>query len=165
MAAGLSMEESQIEPLRARLNAQCTLTQEDCLPVVHIDMAMPLQYANERMADQLEILEPYGNGNPKPVFADKALNLRRIFWMGHQKKALRMILEKNGQMYECVYFRPEILKECITERYGESIWNRLDAGGILEDSIMVDVCYNVGWNVYRGRKSLQIVISNIRCSF
>ena len=165
MAAGLSMEEAQIEPLRRKLNQQCVLTWEDCLPVVHIDMAMPLQYATEQMADLLEALEPYGNGNPKPVFADKNLQLRRIFWMGHQKKALRMVLEKNGRVYECVYFRPEIFKECIVERYGASVWNRLDAGGVMDSEVSVDICYNVGWNVYRGRKSLQIVISNIRCSF
>lgn len=165
MAAGLSMEESRIEGWRRRLNENCVLTQEDCFPVVYIDMTMPLQYADDRMAELLEVLEPYGSGNPKPVFADKTLKLIRLFWMGKQKKAARLVLEQQGRIYEGVCFRTEWLRECLSEGYSEALWNRLDRGEQLENAPVVDICYNVGWNVYRGRKSLQIVITNIRCSF
>ena len=93
------------------------------------------------------------------------MKLIRLFWMGKQKKAARLVLEQQGQIYEGVCFRPEWLQECLCEGYSEALWNRLDRGGQLENAPIVDICYNVGWNVYRGRKSLQIVITNIRCSF
>lgn len=164
MAAGLSMCEKQIQELREKLNAQCTLTEEELRPTVYIDIAMPLEFANEKTAQQLEWLEPYGTGNPKPLFADKGVGLRRIFWMGQHKKALRLVLERNGRLYEGIHFRPDYAAECIRESFGEGIWNTLDQGAQLDTPLQLDICYQVGWNVYRGRRSLQIVITNIRKS-
>lgn len=164
MAAGLSMREERIGELRSRLNEQCGLREEDLRPTVYIDMAMPLEFANEETARMLEWLEPYGTGNPKPVFADKGVGLRRMFWMGHRKKAVRLVLEKDGRLYEGIHFRPETAADCIRETYGEELWNRLDQGAMLDRPLMLDLCYQVGWNVYRGRRSLQIVITNMRCS-
>ena len=164
MAAGLSMCEERISELRGRLNSQCSLQEEDLRPTVYIDMAMPLEFANEETAQMLEWLEPYGTGNPKPVFADKGVGLRRMFWMGHRKKAIRLVLEKEGRLYEGIHFRPETASDCIREAYGEELWNRLDQGAMLDRPLMLDLCYQVGWNVYRGRRSLQIVVTNMRCS-
>ncbi len=71
LAAGLSMREEDIEPLRAALNNKCTLTEDDFIPRVHIDVAMPMGYADEALAGELALLEPFGTGNPKPLFAQK----------------------------------------------------------------------------------------------
>lgn len=166
MAAGLSMEESRIPKLRALLNDQCGLEEEDLVPLIHIDMEMPLRYANEGMADLLEVLEPYGTANPKPLFAQRGVKLLRLFWMGQQKKAARLLFaDGEGDVYECVCFRLQALKECIEEGAGQGMWNRLDQGEALTEGVGVDICYQIGWNFYKGRKKLQRIVTNIRCSF
>ena len=165
MAAGLSMKEEQIPRLRSLLNEQCGLTPEDFVPVVHIDMEMPLRYADENMADLLETLEPYGTGNPKPLFAKRGVKMRRILWMGKQKKAMRILVWDDGAEYECVSFRTQDLAQRMEEGYGKGIWHRLDQGEVLSEGVLVDICYQVGWNWYRGNKKLQRIITNIRCSF
>ena len=146
MAAGLSMMEEQIPRLRSLLNEQCGLTPEDFVPVVHIDMEMPLQYADENMADLLETLEPYGTGNPKPLFAKRGVKMRRILWMGRQKKAMRILVWDDGAEYECVCFRTQDLAQRMEEGYGKGIWHRLDQGEVLSEGVLVDICYQVGWN-------------------
>ena len=75
MAAGLSMREEDVEPLRKALNLDCGLTREDFAPLVHIDVPMPISYASMELAKELEKLEPYGTGNPKPLFAQKGVYL------------------------------------------------------------------------------------------
>ena len=165
MAAGLSMKEEQIPRLRALLNEQCGLTPEDFAPVVHIDMEMPLRFADENMADLLEMLEPYGTGNPKPLFAKRGVKIRRILWMGRQKKAMRVLVWDDGAEYECVSFRSQDLAQRMEEGYGKRIWRRLDQGEVLSEGVLADICYQVGWNWYRGSRKLQRVITNIRCSF
>ena len=77
MAAGLSMREEDVEPLRKALNLDCGLTREDFAPLVHIDVPMPISYASMELAKELEKLEPYGTGNPKPLFAQKGVYLIR----------------------------------------------------------------------------------------
>ena len=73
LAAGLSMREEDIEPLRAALNKKCTLTEDDFIPKVHIDVAMPMGYADDALAGEFALLEPFGTGNPRPLFAQKGL--------------------------------------------------------------------------------------------
>lgn len=82
LAAGLSMREEDIESLRRALNEQCTLTEEDFCPSVHIDVPMPLAYADDALARELERLEPFGVGNPRPLFAQKELVFQAGFKMG-----------------------------------------------------------------------------------
>lgn len=164
MAAGLSMEESRIGELRERLNANSRLTEEDLRPVVMIDMAMPLHYANAHTADIVAQLEPFGTGNADPMFADKGLELQRVRWMGTRKKAANLFFYKDGEIYETVTFRIEALHECIAETASEAVWERLFFDGTLEKPVKMDICYHVGWNVYRGRKRLQINVSHMRPS-
>ena len=164
MAAGLSMDESRIGELRDRLNANAHLTEEDLKPVVMIDMAMPLRYANAHTADVIAELEPFGTGNADPMFADKGLLLERVRWMGNRKKAANLFFSKDGEIYETVTFRIEALHECISESASEEVWERLYLDGTLEKPIPMDICYHVGWNVFRGRKHLQINVSHLRPS-
>ena len=71
MAAGLSMREEDIPSFRRELNERCRLREEDFILKVHIDVPMPMDYADERLVDELALLEPFGVGNPKPLFAQK----------------------------------------------------------------------------------------------
>ncbi|MBQ7064417.1 MAG: single-stranded-DNA-specific exonuclease RecJ [Firmicutes bacterium] len=162
MAAGLSMEEDRIEELRARLNQNCTLTEEDCRPLVMIDMAMPLSYANEQLAEMIGSLEPFGTGNPRPLFADKGLELRKIYWIGQRKRALRLMLEQDGIAREAILFKPEMLQECVLQQAGAGAWEKLDTGGLLQKPVNLDIAYHVGWNEFRGRRRLQIEVSHLR---
>lgn len=69
MAAGVSMPEEHVELFRQRLNELCTLTEEELTEVIHIDMALPFSYVSEQLVEELSLLEPFGKGNTKPVFA------------------------------------------------------------------------------------------------
>ena len=75
MAAGLSIEEANVEAFRRQLNENCTLTEEDMIPKIVIDVPMPISYINENLIRQLSVLEPFGKGNAKPVFAQKNLRV------------------------------------------------------------------------------------------
>ena len=67
MAAGLSLEEKNVEPFREKINRLCRLTEEDLQPKVVIDVPMPISYITRELIEQLELLEPFGKGNTKPV--------------------------------------------------------------------------------------------------
>ena len=76
MAAGFSMERDDVENFRREINMCCSLSEEDFIPVIHIDVPMPLSYVTKELVEEMELLEPFGKGNPKPVFADK--NIRAV---------------------------------------------------------------------------------------
>ena len=76
MAAGLSLPEENIGLLRRELNEQCTLTEEDFVEKVKIDVPMPVSYVTENLIEQLSLLEPFGKANPKPAFAEKESSAR-----------------------------------------------------------------------------------------
>ena len=69
MAAGLSLAEENVEEFRRRINESCTLTEEDLTEVERIDMVLPFRWVTERLTEELELLEPFGKGNTRPVFA------------------------------------------------------------------------------------------------
>lgn len=68
MAAGLSMEEKNVELFRRCLNDNCTLTEQDLIPKIMIDVPMPISYLSKKLTEQLKVLEPFGKGNSKPLF-------------------------------------------------------------------------------------------------
>ncbi len=162
MAAGLSMKEENIGRLREQLNAACRLTAEDCVPEVVIDAALPLPRADLALAQELTKLEPYGNGNERPLFAEKGLELRRVRLMGKNRSAARLTFLDQNEICEAVTFRVETLEEVVTERYGAGIWQRLAAGEEFHESLYLDVCYNLNVNEFRGVRSAQRTICNFR---
>lgn len=105
MAAGCSMPEENVEEFRRRLNKECTLQKEDFIPKIRIDVPMPLDYLNEELIEQLSILEPFGKGNEKPVFADKNIHVRSHRIVGKSGNVLKLQLEtENGKRFGGVYF-------------------------------------------------------------
>ena len=97
MAAGLSMEEKNVELFRRRLNDNCTLTEQDLIPKIMIDVPMPISYLSKKLTEQLKVLEPFGKGNSKPLFAQKNLRAVGIRVLGRNRNVAKMLLiDENG---------------------------------------------------------------------
>ncbi len=159
LAAGLSMEESDIDALRKALNENCKLTEEDFIPRVHIDIPMPVSYADEALARELALLEPFGVGNPKPLFAQKELRFQSGFKMGANQNVARFrVLTPDGQPAQLVFFGD-------LERFGAFLDEKYGAGSeaALYESrgdYSVSVTYQLGLNTYRGKTEVQFVMQN-----
>ncbi len=157
MAAGLSMREEDVEDLRRELNARCALGPEDFVPKIHIDVPMPMDYGDEGLADQLELLEPFGVGNPKPLFAQKELVFLSGYKMGANKTCARYkVRTQQGAERQLVYFGDvEAFGSFLDEKFGAGSQNALYGarGGFL-----VSVAYQLGKNTYKGRTELQYVM-------
>ena len=142
MAAGLSLEEAKIEEFRRRLNENSGLTEEDFRAKVWIDVPMPVSYVRESLVRELRCLEPFGQGNEKPLFAEKSLRIRSARVIGRNRNVIRMTLEEeNGFAMEALYFGDGDAFE--EERDGRR---------------RIDIVYYPEINEYNGNRSLQAVI-------
>lgn len=157
MAAGLSMREEDIEPLRLELNRNCQLTEEDFIPRVHIDVPMPLDYGDEELAGELELLEPFGVGNPRPLFAQKAVTFQAGFKMGANRTCARFrVRTPEGGVRQLVYFGDlDRFGAFLNERFGEGSEEKLYVG---QADFPVSVAYQLGKNTYRGRTEIQYIM-------
>lgn len=159
MAAGLSMKEEDIGALGRELNERCALQPEDFIPKVHIDVPMPLDYGNEKMADELELLEPFGVGNPKPLFAQKDLIFRGGYKMGANKNCARYrVLTPGGTEKQLVFFGDlDAFGRFLEGKYGSGAEEALYSG---RGNFPVSVAYQLGKNTYRGRTEVQYVMQH-----
>lgn len=144
MAAGLSMEEKNIELFRRRLNDNCTLTEQDLIPKIMIDVPMPISYLSIKLTEQLKVLEPFGKGNSKPLFAQKNLRAVGIRVLGRNRNVAKMLLiDENGIKMDAVYF-------------GEA----QEFVDFVQAHDTISVTYYPEINVFQGRENLQVVIKN-----
>ena len=144
MAAGLSLEEENVERFRKTINELADLTEEDLQMKVSIDMRLPFPYITEKLIRELEVLEPFGKGNPKPLFAERNLKVisPRIF--GRNRNVLKCRLEDgNGNQMDAVYFGD--VGECLR---------------MMEQKKVMSFTYYPSVNEYMGRKTLQLTIVN-----
>ncbi len=146
MAAGLSLPKENVDKFRKCLNEQARLTYEDFIRKVWIDVPMPLEYINEPLIEELELLEPFGQGNEKPLFAQKGLNIRSVRVLGKNRNAVKFSLATDkGTPMDAMMFAD-----------GDSFLEELG------DSRVLDVIYYPAVNEYNGNKNLQIVIRNYK---
>ena len=159
LAAGLSMREKDIEPLRVALNENCMLTEDDFIPRVHIDVAMPMGYADDALAGELALLEPFGTGNPKPLFAQKDLIFQAGFKMGANKTCARFrVKTPEGAIQTVVFFGDlERLGAFLNEKYGIGSEETLYAG---RGNFPLSVVYQVSQNTHKGRTEVQYIMQN-----
>lgn len=159
LAAGLSMREEDIEPLRRALNEDSGLSEEDFVPRVHIDVPMPLTYADEKLAGELSLLEPFGVGNPKPLFAQKELRFLAGFRMGANKNFARFrVRTPEGEERQLVFFGDlERFGAFLSEKYGPGSTEALYGG---KGDFLVSVAYQLSLNTYKGRTELQFIMQN-----
>ena len=144
MAAGLSIEEKNIEEFRRRLNVNCTLTDEELRPKIVIDVPMPVSYITKGLIEQISLLEPFGKGNTKPVFAQKNLRVLDYSIIGKNKNVVKLkLLDPQGISVEGIYF-------------GEAE----DFVNFIREKDSISVTYYPEINRFRGRESLQIIIQN-----
>jgi single-stranded-DNA-specific exonuclease len=162
MAAGLSLDYENIDVLRNRLNEQTTLTNDDLIPKVYIDLGLPIEYIDYELIEELEVLQPFGKGNPRPIFGVKFLNIKRLFKLGTNGNVLKMILEsKRGTTMEGILFNDTLsFEEAIVSKYGRQGLDSLYKG--INNDVLVDIIYYPSINEYMGRVSIQIVVQNYR---
>lgn len=146
MAAGLSLEKKNVDEFRRRLNEQAALTEQDFIQKIWIDVPMPLEYISEPLIKELELLEPFGQGNEKPLFAQRGLRIRSVRVLGKNRNAVKLFLEaENGTTMDAMLFGD-----------GDSFMEELG------DSRLLDVIYYPVIHEYNGSRSLQIIIKNYR---
>ena len=146
MAAGLSLEEKDIDEFRRRLNADAELTEEDFVPKIWIDVPMPFEYVNEKIVQELKDLEPFGQGNEKPLFAQKSLVIRNARVLGKNRNVVKLnLVTETGQPVDGLLFA--------------------DGDRFLEEQAgrnMIDMIYYPDVNEYNGTRTLQAVVKNYK---
>ena len=161
MAAGLSLKEENVEDFRKSLNDKCGLSEEDFTKKIYIDIKMPFYYISEYIIEQLELLEPFGKANEKPVFAESDVKVMEARILGENKNVLKLKLATDSSsMIEGICFKntmEELLKQ-IEEKHGVDELDKLFEGR--ENNLRLRIIYYPSVNIYRGRKTLQIVINN-----
>ena len=142
MAAGLSLEEKNIEPFRKKLNELSGLKPEDFVEKVTIDVPMPVNYIRKDLIQEMKLLEPFGKGNEKPMFAQKGLRIMDVRVFGKNRNVVKIKLaDEMGYPMDGIYFG--------------------DGDVFLEeihDKKTISIVYYPEVNVYQGRENLQVVI-------
>lgn len=162
LAAGLSLEKENVDTLREMLNANCRLTEEDLKEKVTIDMEMSFANVTEKMVEELSLLEPFGKGNTKPVFAARNVKVLNGRVLGKNRNVLKMqVQDTAGTVIEAMLFQKveEFLKE-IEDVYGTHSVEMFLQGR--QTDIRLALTYYPDINEYMGRKMPQIVISHYR---
>lgn len=162
MAAGLSLELSNIEPLRKRLNDNSALTDQMLIPKVTIDILLPLGFLSEELINELKLLEPYGRGNERPLFAEKDLKIKSAIIIGKNSNGIKFRVENQyGKEMEAIYFGDvEAFFTYIEETYGKTEAEKLKTGRSMETRLTIT--YTPRVCEYNGFKNLQILIQNYR---
>ncbi len=145
MAAGLSIAEENVPEFRRRINAACTLTKADLTEVIRIDLALPFSCVSEPLIEELALLEPFGKGNTKPVFAARNVQILEAKVLGKNQNVLRMkLVDESQTVQEGIYFN-----SCMQEVLAD-----------LQGRPKIHILYYPEVHEYRGRRSLQLRVVN-----
>lgn len=146
MAAGLSLKEENVDGFRLELNRRARLTEEDFIPKIWIDVPMPMDYVSEGLIQELELLEPFGQGNEKPQFAQKGLRIRSARVLGKNRNAVKLsLVTPDGMPMDGMIFTD-----------GDAFMNEMG------NRRGMDAIYYPGINEYNGNRSLQVIIKEYR---
>lgn len=162
MAAGLSLQEDKVDELRKVLNNKCELTDEDLTRKIMIDSSLPLEYLNLHLIEELNVLEPFGKGNSKPVFGVRDAKITKAILLGKDKNVLKLkLLTNNNITIDAMIFNDlENFESKIIEKYGneelDNLYNKSN------NNIPMDFTFYPSINEWNGNKSIQIVVNGIR---
>ncbi len=166
-AAGLTLaaedgfnDEQLADRFRKALNAISSLKDKDFEEVVHIDVPLPLQFIDRKFLTELERLEPFGVGNPKPLFARKQIRILSMAKLGKTGKYRRIrIADEQGNHYQAVYFGDgEEMDQYLIQKYGEERLMQSYRGELIQGQMEISMVYSPQVNSYNGRESIQILI-------
>lgn len=162
LAAGLSLPKENVGKFREMLNKKCTLTEEEMKEKVTIDMEMPFGCVTEGLVKELELLEPFGKGNTKPVFAARDVTLLGARILGKNRNVLKLqVQDVNGCRIEAMLFHhaDDFLGK-LEEQYGKTEVEALLKGRGRQ--IRISMTYYPDINEYMGKKTPQIVVTHYR---
>lgn len=162
MAAGLSLQEDKVDELRKALNNKCELTDEDLTRKIMIDSSLPLEYLNLHLIEELNVLEPFGKGNSKPVFGVRDAKITKAMLLGKDKNVLKLkLLTNNNITIDAMIFNDlENFESKIIEKYGNEVLDNLYNKS--NNNIPMDFTFYPSINEWNGNKSIQIVVNGIR---
>lgn len=165
MAAGLSLKYENIDLLREKLNKRCKLTEDELTPKIRIDEQLGLRRLNFNLLDELEILEPFGKGNPSPVFAVKNVHVYRIFIIGKEKNIFKLYCGEKGfnKKFEAISFDGiDKLRYILVQRYSEEVFKKIELS--IPENLYMDMIYVPTINDYNGEKNIQLTLKDFRLS-
>ncbi len=161
-AAGLSLPKENVEVFRERLISNCRLNKEQLCEKISIDIILPFGLVTERVIEELVLLEPYGMGNEKPLFAERNLKVRRAMILGKNANVLKLCVENEyGKQFDTLYFGDlDEFQQKVQEKYGEDEVRRMFQGR--ENTVRFSMIYYPDKNEFRGMVSLQAVMRSFR---
>lgn len=162
MAAGLSLDADNVDALRELLNRLTKLTDEDLIHKIRVDVLISLDKINLALAEDLTILEPFGKGNSKPLFAEIDISVSRSFILGAKKNVLKLkLLTKSNKYLDCVYFGDiNAFQVLIIDKFGRNELDKMHSG--LKNNVKLDMIFTVEVNEYNGNRTVQIILQNYR---
>ena len=162
MAAGLSMPEENLEQFRKEINEKSGITPEDLNEKIAIDMQLPFECVNEKFVEELAVLEPFGKGNARPVFAERQVQVESARILGKNKNVLKLqVKDLHGTRMDAMYFGDvNTFVEYVREKFGDIACECLLRGH--GHGIVMAFTYYPDINEYRGVRTPQIVIQNYK---
>ena len=162
MAAGLSMPEENLEQFRKEINEKSGITPEDLNEKIAIDMQLPFECVNEKLVEELAVLEPFGKGNARPVFAERQVQVESARILGKNKNVLKLqVKDLHGTRMDAMYFGDvNTFVEYVREKFGDIACECLLRGH--GHGIVMAFTYYPDINEYQGVRTPQIVIQNYK---
>ena len=162
MAAGLSMPEENLEQFRKEINEKSGITPEDLNEKIAIDMQLPFECVNEKFIGELAVLEPFGKGNARPVFAERQVQVESARILGKNKNVLKLqVKDLHGTRMDALYFGDvNTFVEYVREKFGDIACECLLRGH--GHGIVMAFTYYPDINEYQGVRTPQIVIQNYK---
>ena len=162
MAAGLSMPEENLEQFRKEINEKSGITPEYLNEKIAIDMQLPFECVNEKFVEELAVLEPFGKGNARPVFAERQVQVESARILGKNKNVLKLqVKDLHGTRMDAMYFGDvNTFVEYVREKFGDIACECLLRGH--GHGIVMAFTYYPDINEYQGVRTPQIVIQNYK---
>lgn len=162
LAAGLSLKRDNMEKLRQMLNMNCNLTEDDLSEKVAIDMELPFSCVTEAFVRELSRLEPFGNGNTKPVFALRNVEVLSGRLLGKKHNVLKLqVKDSAGTIIDAMCFREsERFLHMLEEGYGKELVEDMLKGK--RSRMMISITFYPDINEYMGRRTPQIVLTHFK---
>lgn len=165
MAAGLSLDEKNIDLLRENLNKSIKINEEDFVNVIYVDMFCPIQNIDYKFVKELSLLEPFGKSNSKPILGDKRVRICCLKRIGKNQNYISLkLISKDNKIFDFVYFGDaEEFDEKFKETYGDEELRKLYSGKYFMNSkFLIDVLYEVKIDTYNFNETIKYFLFKYR---